>query len=438
MIRIKLEELVQKFIIKIQSKKVLTDPSQSISITINNTNIDLLHRTQNIQIFPKCFFSQKNTDLQYLGFGLHKKYSTNEDISLIDFDIEKYPELAIMGGKSFFDNDRPSEWKDLSHQFFFMPKLQFKRENKNVNASIIFDNNDLARQDMIVFLNTLISNETKTKASTGIIKSFNKSSFPLFESYTTKAIKNIKKTSLKKVVIARKETRDCDSKESIKKILMEWNNEVHNHYYFLIQTSSDHAFLSVTPERLFLLEKDHIIIDSIAGTRPRSENLREDSSLAEELLTDQKELEEHEYVSSSIENGLGLYAKNIQKTKNKEILKLKNVQHIFSQYSAKTIDNTNRFDLLKEFHPTPAVGGFPKKMALDFIQNNENFTRGLYAAPIGIISKKTTDLAVGIRSVLVSEDTVHIYAGCGIVETSNAKNEWLETKNKMDNFSSLL
>ena len=66
-----------------------------------------------------------------------------------------------------------------------------------------------------------------------------------------------------------------------------------------------------------------------------------------------------------------------------------------------------------------------------FIENEESFTRGWYASPIGWInSHGTGEFYVAIRSGLIEQDTAHFYAGCGIVKDSDPEKEWLETELK--------
>ena len=79
-------------------------------------------------------------------------------------------------------------------------------------------------------------------------------------------------------------------------------------------------------------------------------------------------------------------------------------------------------DLLRlagALHPTPAVGGFPTAPALRWLTENEPFERDWYAAPIGWVGTDGGELAVGIRSALISGSSAVVYAGCGIVEGSN-------------------
>ena len=128
----------------------------------------------------------------------------------------------------------------------------------------------------------------------------------------------------------------------------------------------------------------------------------------------------------------------INTVKDEGILKQTHVQHIHTLLQGALKSEAKIFELIKSFHPTPAVGGTPKEKALKLISELEPYTRGLYAAPIGYLSKDNTELAVAIRCALINAENLHIYGGCGIVEQSNWLNEWNESMHKMRNFQSAL
>ena len=80
----------------------------------------------------------------------------------------------------------------------------------------------------------------------------------------------------------------------------------------------------------------------------------------------------------------------------------------------------------------PALGGYPKEKAVEVIREIEPLKRGWYAAPVGWIdSQDNGEFAVAIRSGLIEEDRVRLFAGCGIVEDSLAKQEYEETQVKL-------
>jgi isochorismate synthase EntC len=89
-------------------------------------------------------------------------------------------------------------------------------------------------------------------------------------------------------------------------------------------------------------------------------------------------------------------------------------------------------DLVERLHPTPAVGGYPRREALRWIARSEPFDRGWYAAPVGWLdAAQDGEMAVAIRSAVVSDDRAALFAGCGIVAGSHPDDEYTETELKL-------
>lgn len=110
------------------------------------------------------------------------------------------------------------------------------------------------------------------------------------------------------------------------------------------------------------------------------------------------------------------------------ILKNKYIYHLHTPIKVSLNDDIEVFDILKAIHPTPAVGGLPKQIAKDYIKEQEYGTRGLYAAPIGLIhDNNDSEFVVSLRSMLVSKTSATLFAGCGIVKGSSSEKEFLET-----------
>ena len=84
-----------------------------------------------------------------------------------------------------------------------------------------------------------------------------------------------------------------------------------------------------------------------------------------------------------------------------------------------------------QLHPTPALGGEPKELAVEWIRQYEPGSRGLYGAPIGWISGMMIVASSLWPCVQVScWSARRSYAGCGIVADSQAELEREETKIK--------
>ena len=95
-------------------------------------------------------------------------------------------------------------------------------------------------------------------------------------------------------------------------------------------------------------------------------------------------------------------------------------------------------DLLKLLHPTPAVCGLPKEEAYRFILDNEGYDRSYYSGFIGWLRPEgRTDLYVNLRCMNVKEDSLTLYAGGGLLASSELDDEFQETEKKMQTMQNL-
>lgn len=89
-------------------------------------------------------------------------------------------------------------------------------------------------------------------------------------------------------------------------------------------------------------------------------------------------------------------------------------------------------DLLKLLHPTPAVCGVPKEKAFQFILEHETTPRTYYTGFLGWLDPQgQTDLYVNLRCMQMLPDAFVLYAGGGILSSSQVEDEWQETEKKM-------
>ncbi|MGL4994529.1 MAG: isochorismate synthase [Bacteroidales bacterium] len=115
------------------------------------------------------------------------------------------------------------------------------------------------------------------------------------------------------------------------------------------------------------------------------------------------------------------------------------VAHLKSTFRFKLSDDYSVGELLKKLHPTPAVCGIPKLKAIDFIRDNESINRRYYSGYAGYVSKNTgSNIFVNLRSMEILPDSFILYAGGGILKTSDVESEWSETEDKLQTLLSLL
>lgn len=208
-------------------------------------------------------------------------------------------------------------------------------------------------------------------------------------------------------------------------------------FRFLVEAGAGRAFLGVTPERLVARSGRIARSEAVAGTRPRGVDAVADRLLGESLLASAKDRREQELVVERVREALANCATSLRIDLEPRLLRLAYVQHLATRVQAELRPGVGDLDLVHALHPTPAVAGSPVAGAIETLRELEPFDRGLYAGPIGIVSRDGAEIAVAIRSARIDGDTLTAFAGAGIVEGSDPAEEWRETGHKLLAFERL-
>jgi menaquinone-specific isochorismate synthase len=177
---------------------------------------------------------------------------------------------------------------------------------------------------------------------------------------------------------------------------------------------------------------------ALAGSFPRGKTETSDILLETELLNDGKNIVEHKKVLDFIVNQLNSVSENVSYSLNPIVKKLPYIQHLLTRITAKLNNGVSIYSVIKKLHPTPAVCGIPAENAKLIIENLELFERGLYSGIIGWIDlNNNAEIAVGIRSALLKGKSLRAFAGCGLVDGSDALSEFKETELKLTPILSL-
>lgn len=199
-------------------------------------------------------------------------------------------------------------------------------------------------------------------------------------------------------------------------------------YRFLFEPLPYHAFYGATPELLVQVNGRDLHSMSLAGSIRRGRTAAEDEALSHELLTSQKDLYEHAVVADSIRRRLAPMVAAIEMPPQPDVLRLGYIQHLFTPVYGRLPAPTGVLPLAEILHPTPALGGAPRHLALPYITQAEPVPRGWYAAPVGWLDHRLDGaFAVGIRSAIAQDRRVWLHAGAGIVADSQPQKEWDET-----------
>ena len=210
-------------------------------------------------------------------------------------------------------------------------------------------------------------------------------------------------------------------------------------YMFYIDFT-DYLIIGASPESLVQTSGNQVVTNPIAGTRPRGNSTAEDEGLEKELLTDQKEIAEHDMLVELSKTDLSTVCKkeSIHVPVYKDVVKYEHVMHIVSEVHGLLKENKTSMDALIACLPAGTVSGSPKERAMEIINEIETERRGVYAGGIGYISfNHDINLAIAIRSIVVKETKAYLQTGAGIVSDSSPLNEYLETLQKAKSLTNL-
>ena len=202
-------------------------------------------------------------------------------------------------------------------------------------------------------------------------------------------------------------------------------------FAFSVANKHGDSFIGASPERLVRVSGGVLETDALAGTARRGTSAAEDAALGAALLGSEKDRREHDFVLTSIKRRLGPLGLRIETPAAPGLLKLANVQHLHTPVRAALPDDVRLLDALDRLFPTPAVGGTPRRAAMERIRKIETFSRGLYGGTVGWINARGGgEFLVGIRSALVRDNRARVFAGAGIVAGSTPDKEFVETELK--------
>jgi len=175
-----------------------------------------------------------------------------------------------------------------------------------------------------------------------------------------------------------------------------------------------------------------VVSHPLAGSARRTGNAAEDQRRTEALLASGKDLHEHRLVVDAILDILAPLCTRLQAPPRPSLQATATMLHLATRITGTLKDpDVSSAALAGLLHPTPAVCGTPRLPALQAIRNLEPFDRGFYAGAVGWTDASGDgDWYVAIRCARVQGNTMHLFAGAGIVADSQPALEVDETAAK--------
>lgn len=244
----------------------------------------------------------------------------------------------------------------------------------------------------------------------------------------SKGIEAIKKGQFEKVVLSRKEEIPLAQPEPVK-IFKKLLNAYPEAFCYLWFHPAAGLWLGATPETLLKVEDHRFETMALAGTQKAEKNTT--------VHWGEKEKEEHQWVVDFITEHLRPFVRTLH-VSDTYTAKAGPLFHLRTDISGTMQHSAYLQSVIQALHPTPAVCGYPKEAARQFILQHENYNRDFYTGFLGELNfsvpesrtATSSSLYVNLRCMQLKERSALIYVGGGITRESVPEKEWQETVHK--------
>lgn len=240
--------------------------------------------------------------------------------------------------------------------------------------------------------------------------------FSIFEKYFQQIKNEISNQKIKKAVPVLVNSGSFSSDFKFEDFLFKLVNIEYSDNNWIFGLFEDgQSLLGQSPEILFEINGLNLKTMALAGTADIS---RSD----EDFLSDPKERKEHQLVVDTILSKLS--ALGVFSQQPTQVLKLKFLKHLKTDFSIKLSNKINFNTVLNLLHPTPALGSLPNDF--DFLKKIRQTGSEFLGAPLVFTFESYTLAIVAIRFVQIDKTKLVIPVGCGIVEASRLDDEFSE------------
>jgi len=234
-----------------------------------------------------------------------------------------------------------------------------------------------------------------------------------------------------KVVLAREVMARGDGVVAAAMVARSLRSAYPSCFIYLITGGDGTAFVGASPELLVRRSGMRAYAQPMAGSVARGATEAEDERLARRLEDSAKDVAEHRLAADFVVDALKPFSETVT-AHPPEVVRFTNIQHLATAVTADLRQPAaTALELAAALHPTPAVGGWPRAAADTLIDELEAMERGWYAGAVGWMDASGDgEFAIALRCGLLWEDGARLYAGVGVMPTSDAAQELEETELK--------
>ena len=231
------------------------------------------------------------------------------------------------------------------------------------------------------------------------------------------ALNAIEAGTLEKVVVSRSEF--WTTQRTPEEVFQAKCTAYPDAFVYLFAHASAGVWIGATPEVLLVRAGEQFETTALAGTKADVQREWTDKERREQALV-------ADFIEQNVRSG---NASDVTVSQAKSMA-YGSLQHLQSNITFRSEEEEDFW--LNALHPTPAVGGTPRKKALDFIANHEAGDRRYYTGFLGTIEGDQAAFYVNLRCMQCFANGFRLFAGGGIVAGSDPAKEWKETRDKIE------
>ena len=338
-------------------------------------------------------------------------------VSVLEIDEHDCDYFGIYGGISDGNNKNSQEWVDFSDTSFVVPGILAVFKGDDVYITLFFNMKEEKEfselwADRISFLNKLEDeNEISSEPQINVVREI----YPeLWQENVRKALLQIEKEELKRIVLSRKNLILLENNTSlgaITKYLLSKNR------YFIAFESKKSLFITTNP----LISLNYTDNDLKAHLYLKKENLFNNDYLVmfdeEEIINEYKEnFESHYDTDFEVYDDKTLMGKKLD---------------VFSVLNSKVEDSQKAIKALSLLYPMPIIKGYPENVAKKFFDENYNVGYGFWYSPFGYITNDLDAKFYTCGNMMVAQNNMITLFTSILLSKDEKYDEVIEKSNKI-------
>ena len=338
-------------------------------------------------------------------------------VTVLEIDEHDCEYFGIYGGISDGNNKNSQEWVDFSDTSFVVPGTLAVFKGDDVYITLFFNMKEEKEfselwAERISFLNKLDDkNEISSEPQINVVREI----YPeLWQENIRKALLQIEKAELKRIVLSRKNLILLENNTSlgaVTKYLLSKNR------YFIAFESKKSLFVTTNP----LISLDYTNNDLKAHLYLKKENLfNNDYSIMfdeKEIINEYKEnFEEHYDAEFNVYDDKTLMGKKLD---------------VYSVLNSKVEDSQKAIKALSLLYPMPIIKGYPESAAKNFFAENYNVGYGFWYSPFGYITNKLDAKFYTCGNMMVAQNNMITLFTSILLSKDEKYDEVIEKSNKI-------